>query len=88
MRNQIDQLKELENAQIDREMKVLLPGPTINITQQGYNQLREQIGRNLIGSSREGRIDRRMEVLLPGTVKHITQQGYNQLRRHVERNLK
>ena len=70
---------------INRRMDAILPGPTINITQQGYNRLRDQLGRS-VGSHRE-RVNRRMDAILPGPTVNITQQGYNQILDRVEREL-
>lgn len=70
---------------INRNIKIILPGPTINITQQGYNRLRDQLDRS-VGSYSE-RVSRRIEAILPGPTVNITQQGYNQILDRVEREL-
>ena len=65
------------NDRINRRMRAILPGPTINITQQGYNQILDRVGRNT--GSYDERLRRRVDTVLAGPVVNITQQGYNEV---------
>lgn len=73
------------NDRINRRMRTILPGPTINITQQGYNQILDRVGRNT--GSYDERIRRRVGTVLPGPTVNITQQGYNEIADRIGREI-